>query len=244
MATRRTPRASAAPARIGGMSLLVDVVNVFVDDAGDHGNPLGIIWASPSTKRQEQQIAADLGFSETIFIDAVEDGEARARIFTPAQELPFAGHPTVGLTAWLHRSGDVVTAINVPAGSARVRTDGDLVYVTALPEWAPAFDLHALASSADVDAVDPDAFGDGKHYVWAWEDEAARQVRARMFAPDLGIREDEATGAAAIRLTAELGRDLSITQGEGSILRTHVRYLGRQIEVGGRTSEARTIELR
>lgn len=226
------------------MSLLVDVVNVFVDDEGRHGNPLGIIWASASTRRQEQQIAADLGFSETIFIDEVRGREVTARIFTPAQELPFAGHPTVGLGAWLHRAGDEITAINVPAGSVRVRVDDDLVHVTALPEWAPDFGIHPLDSPAAVDGVDPDAFGDGKHYVWAWQDQAGGRVRARMFAPDLGIREDEATGAAAIRLTAELGRDLEILQGAGSVLRTHVRYLGQQIEVGGRTSDARTIELR
>lgn len=222
----------------------MNVVRVFVDDDGDHGNPLGILWASPSTRRQEQQIAADLGFSETIFIDAVDDGAARARIFTPRLELPFAGHPTVGLAAWLRRSGDAVSSITVPAGSVRVRVDGEIDYVTALPAWAPAFDLTRLDSPAEVDAVDPDAYGDGLHYVWAWLDEPAGRVRARMFAPDLGVREDEATGSAVVRLSAELGRDLEIAQGAGSRLHTHVRYLGQQVEVGGLTSEARTIELR
>ncbi|HWI30852.1 MAG TPA: PhzF family phenazine biosynthesis protein [Microbacterium sp.] len=226
------------------MNLLVNVVNVFIDDAGAHGNPLGIVWASPSTRKHEQEIAADLGFSETIFIDAVAAGAATARIFTPAQELPFAGHPTVGLAAWLHRSGDEVKAINVPAGSVRVRIDGDLVYVTALPEWTPAFELDQLASPEEVEAVDPDAYGLGLHYVWAWLDEPARRARARMFAPELGIREDEATGAAAVRLAAELGRDVEIVQGQGSLLHTHVRYLGQQVEVGGRVSQAREIELR
>ena len=82
------------------------------------------------------------------------------------------------------------------------------------------------------------------HYVWAWLDEPARRVRARMFAPAFGIREDEATGSAAMRLTAELGRDLEIVQGEGSLLHTHVRYLGQQVEVGGLVSEAEMTELR
>ncbi|MDN3497170.1 PhzF family phenazine biosynthesis protein [Planococcus sp. APC 4015] len=226
------------------MSLLVNVVRVFVDDDGEHGNPLGIIWASPSTRRHEQQIAADLGFSETIFIDAVESGSARARIFTPRLELPFAGHPTVGLAAWLRRSGDAVTSISVPAGSVRVRADGEIDFVTALPEWAPEFEVTQLDSPAEVDAVDPDAYSDGLHYVWAWLDEPGRRVRARMFAPDLGVREDEATGSAAVRLSAQLGHDLEIEQGEGSRLHTHVRYLGRQVEVGGLTSDDRTIELR
>jgi predicted PhzF superfamily epimerase YddE/YHI9 len=226
------------------MSLLVSMVRVFTDDAGEHGNPLGILWSSPQTRRREQQIAADLGFSETVFIDQVDGAAARARIFTPTRELPFAGHPTVGLAAWLRAGGEELTAIDVPAGRVRVRTEGDEDFVTALPDWAPPFELTELPSPADVDAVDPDAFADGQHYLWAWSDETAGDVRARMFGPELGIREDEATGAAAVRLTAHLGRDLRIVQGRGSVLRTHPRYLGQQIEVGGRTSEASVVELR
>lgn len=220
---------------------MVEVVNVFIDETGAHGNPLGIVWSSPATGGREQSIAADLGFSETVFIDAVSGQEARARIFTPAAELPFAGHPTVGLAAWLRSFGDDIRAISVPAGAVRVRADGEIVFVRALPDWAPQFELKQLDSVGAVDAVDPDAFGIGLHYVWSWIDENEGHVRARMFAPDLGIREDEATGAAAIRLSAHLGRDLEIRQGAGS--RLHCRYLGRQIEVGGRTSRARTFEL-
>lgn len=226
------------------MNLIVNVVNVFVDPAGAHGNELGIVWASPSTRKHEQAIAADLGYSETIFIDGVADGAASARIFTPARELPFAGHPTVGLAAWLRDNGDEVKDINVPAGSVRVRFDDDLVFVRALPAWAPPFELDQLDTPDDIDAVDPDAYGMGLHYVWAWLDEPQKRVRARMFAPEYGIREDEATGSAAVRLTAELGRDLEIVQGQGSVLHTHVRYLGQQIEVGGRVSPARALELR
>lgn len=222
----------------------MDVINVFVDEDGEHGNPLGIVWASPSTRRREQELAADLGFSETIFIDAVADGTATARIFTPRQELRFAGHPTVGLAAWLRSNDDEITAITVPAGSVRVRYDDEVVYVTALPEWAPEFEIAQLETPAEVESVDPEAYSEGLHYVWAWIDEEAREVRARMFAPDLGIREDEATGAAAVRLAARLGRDVEILQGQGSRLSTHVRYLGQQVEVGGRVSAARTIELR
>ena len=43
-------------------------------------------------------VAAELGFSETVFVDDAERGEIR--IFTPQEELRFAGHPVVG-TAWL-----------------------------------------------------------------------------------------------------------------------------------------------
>lgn len=225
------------------MGLLAAVVNVFVDEDGDHGNPLGIVWSSPYTRGCEQQIAADLGFSETIFIDEVSADAARARIFTPATELRFAGHPTVGLAAWLREAGDDIRTILLPAGESRVRIDDDRIFINAFASWTPDFDFEQLDTPAEVDAVDPLAYGDGLHYVWAWISEDAGTVRARMFAPDLGIREDEATGAGAIGLTARLGRDLDITQGQGSRLYTHSRYLGQQIEVGGRTSSERIIEL-
>ena len=42
--------------------------------------------------------------------------------------------------------------------------------------------------------------------MWAWLDEAAGLIRVRVFAPDDGIPEDEATGSAALQLTAHLGR--------------------------------------
>lgn len=226
------------------MRILANVVNVFVDQNRAHGNPLGIVWAGPETRGHEQQIAADLGFSETIFIDELTADTVRARIFTPARELPFAGHPTVGLAAWLRDAGDGVRSIEVPAGSARVRYDGELVFVNAMPQWTPEFEFYPLDTPAEVEAVDPAAYGSGMHYVWAWIDERDARIRSRMFAPELGIREDEATGAAAVRLSAVLGRDLEIVQGRGSLIHTHVRYLGQQVEVGGRVVEAAPVELR
>ena len=41
-----------------------------------------------------------------------------------------------------------------------------------------------------------------------------------MFASNLGVREDEATGSAAMRITDYLSRDLTITQGKGSVIET------------------------
>ena len=66
----------------------------------------------------------------------------------------------------------------------------------------------------------PSSWTSGQHYVWAWVDETAGILRSRMFAPTMGIVEDEATGAAAIALTALQRRDLDITQGRGSRIHT------------------------
>jgi predicted PhzF superfamily epimerase YddE/YHI9 len=75
--------------------------------------------------------------------------------------------------------------------------------------------------------------GEPGHYIWAWEDEPAGRVRARFFPTDLGIAEDEATGAAAVLMGERLGRPLTIRQGVASEL--HVRTPGDGwIEVGGR----------
>jgi len=58
-------------------------------------------------------------------------------------------------------------------------------------------------------------------------------VRARVFVPEEGIPEDEATGAAALRLCAELGRAIEIRQGKGSLLHARPGTDG-TVEVGGR----------
>ncbi|MBF4637404.1 PhzF family phenazine biosynthesis protein [Clavibacter michiganensis] len=227
----------------------VHVVRVFADAHGRHGNELGIVLASARTDGRELAIAQALGFSETVFVDAVDapgadPRGASIRILTPARELPFAGHPTVGTAWWLASRGVPVNHLRVPAGTVRVTRAGDEVRVTADPDWGPDFtwQQHPTADALrglDADAVDP-AFD--HLYAWTWTDEAAGEVRARMFAPALGVVEDEATGSAALRLTARLGRDLRITQGRGSVLVTRLHDDGRA-EVGGRTVPDRVIPL-
>jgi trans-2,3-dihydro-3-hydroxyanthranilate isomerase len=67
------------------------------------GNPLAVVLADdgpdPSAGAM-QTIARELHLSETVFVLAGGSQGTRLRIFTPATELPFAGHPTVG-AAWL-----------------------------------------------------------------------------------------------------------------------------------------------
>jgi len=75
------------------------VLRVFLGDGGTGGNPLGVFLDGGSVPEgRRQDVAADLGFSETVFVDDAARGEIR--IYTPAVEIPFAGHPVVG-TAWL-----------------------------------------------------------------------------------------------------------------------------------------------
>lgn len=205
------------------MSIDVTVLRVFTDSAGDFGNPLGVVDATEVPPAQRQQLATQLGYSETIFIDMPEPGAATAtaHIFTPATELPFAGHPTVGAGWFLASRGTPVHTLQVPAGVVQIAYDGDQTAVSARSEWAPEFAIHDLGSVEELTAADPDDYPDDlQHYLWAWTDPEAGKLRARMFAHNLGIREDEATGAAAVRMTDYLSRDLSITQGRGSQIET------------------------
>lgn len=207
------------------------VLRVFCDPSGSWGNPLGVFLDGAAVPAGERQrVAADLGFSETVFVDDPERGEMR--IFTPAEELPFAGHPAVG-TAWLlARQGSPPEALRPPAGELGVTREGELTFVAARPEWAPPFGYHELGSPAEVDALAGPLPGTTNPYCWAWQDEGAGAVRARAFPAGLGIAEDEATGSAAVALCARLGRPLTIRQGRGSVL--HARPLaGGAAEVGG-----------
>jgi trans-2,3-dihydro-3-hydroxyanthranilate isomerase len=70
------------------------------------GNPLAVVLDSEGLDDAAMQaIAREFNLSETVFVRPPEDRSARARlrIFTPGQELPFAGHPTVGTAVLLGR---------------------------------------------------------------------------------------------------------------------------------------------
>jgi predicted PhzF superfamily epimerase YddE/YHI9 len=215
------------------MTTEITVVRVFTSAAGEFGNELGIAHSTDQTRGREQRIAAELGFSETVFIDAVDGDSARIRIFTPASELPFAGHPSVGTAWWLAQQGTPVRKLEEKAGDVAVRSDGELTWITGKAEWAPDFIWLPLATAGEVDGLDASLFAEGTHYAWAWKDEASGAVRSRMFSPELGVPEDEATGAAAVAITAQLGRDLVISQGAGSEIVT--RLEGEWVHVGGRS---------
>jgi trans-2,3-dihydro-3-hydroxyanthranilate isomerase len=84
-------------------------LDVFTDRAFT-GNPLAVFPDGDGlSDEQMQQIAREMNLSETVFVTPSENEEAlrRLRIFTPAQELPFAGHPIVGTWNCLAREGVV-----------------------------------------------------------------------------------------------------------------------------------------
>jgi PhzF family phenazine biosynthesis protein len=110
-------------------------VNVF--SAEDYlGNPLAVVHDADGLRHDEmQRFAQWTNLSETTFLLAPSDPAAdyRVRIFTPAEELPFAGHPTIGSAhAWLEAGGEPRTDGEVvqecEAGFVRVRRGGRLAF--------------------------------------------------------------------------------------------------------------------
>ncbi|MBC6436560.1 MAG: PhzF family phenazine biosynthesis protein [Rhodobacteraceae bacterium] len=91
------------------------------------GNPLAIVeQADGLSTRQMQIIAREFNLSETIFVRPPDDPAhtAQVRIFVPAAEIPFAGHPTIGCAIHLARQaagpGDFSTTITLEEGAGPV----------------------------------------------------------------------------------------------------------------------------
>lgn len=91
--------------------MLIDYVTVDVfTDARFGGNPLAVI---PDARGIDdallQKIATEFNYSETTFVFPPDDPAhtARVRIFTPTDEIPFAGHPNVGTAFVLGRRGEL-----------------------------------------------------------------------------------------------------------------------------------------
>jgi trans-2,3-dihydro-3-hydroxyanthranilate isomerase len=239
-----------------------------------------------------------MNLSETTFIlnDTPRDGAFDVRIFTPASELPYAGHPTLGtsfvIRAALLGEGATELVLRLGVGPVRVRfaPDGLVWLTTPRATFAPGMDPALVAATLGLpaDAIDArfpleiattgapmlmvplrdlatlracriessayrrlrDAGGPASVYAFTRETRDARnQLSVRLFAPDAGITEDPATGAAAGWLGAWLVRhrvygdgvfDVRLEQGQEiqrpSLLHVRARGAGDALEisVGGR----------
>jgi trans-2,3-dihydro-3-hydroxyanthranilate isomerase len=212
------------------MSRPCHVLRVFTrgDDGGNH---LGVVVdAIDLSAERMQAIATDLGFSETVFIDWTDTTDhPKVRIFTPAEELPFAGHPLVGASWVLSMLGPRPTyGIHTGVGPVEFAVDGDVVTVSCdvavtdleddvaavavaagLPEPVSTMRLglpkeYLIAEYGSFDdiaglAPDMDALT-GRFGLLAYARDGDR-VKARFFAPGTAVPEDPATGSAAIALS-------------------------------------------
>jgi trans-2,3-dihydro-3-hydroxyanthranilate isomerase len=228
------------------------IADVFTD-VPFAGNQLGVFTnATGLTDDEMQRLARELNFSETTFVLPPEsDGDIRMRIFTPARELPFAGHPTLG-TAFVVAGPlqKVLLRIETARGVVPVlleREGARIVFgsmeqpvptIEPVPNAAPLlaalgmtrselpverYDngvehlLVTLESAEQVAALKPNvqllAEAAGVAGVSCFAAEGTR-VRTRMFAPELGVVEDPATGSAAGPIAVHLARHGRIAWGE------------------------------
>jgi len=134
------------------------VVDVFTETAL-RGNGLAVVMNSAGlTTEQMQSIAREFNLSETTFVErrdpAVEASDGvRVRIFTTQEELPFAGHPTLGTASVLKlhapetMSGDALRlALNVGAVPVRFEGEGLFGEMTQRdPEFGAELDREEVA---------------------------------------------------------------------------------------------------
>src|SRR4030081_3753606 len=116
------------------------ILNVFTQGRSTFsGNPLCVFErAQGLDSARMQALALQFNLSETTFILPSERASARVRIFTPAYEMPFAGHPTLG-TAHVCRALGLAGArltLEMPAAIITVRAAGDRWTLQAkAPSW-------------------------------------------------------------------------------------------------------------
>lgn len=148
------------------MSSRFYIVDVFTDRAYS-GNPLAVVVCdAPFPCETMQRIATEMNFSETIFVTVQRDVTAayNVRIFTPAREIEFAGHPILG-AAWiihhhlaLERSPVIQLTLATAIVTVRVETEAggrELLWFRAPPmrlgQTAP---VAAVADSLGLSASD------------------------------------------------------------------------------------------
>jgi trans-2,3-dihydro-3-hydroxyanthranilate isomerase len=249
------------------------------------GNPLAVF---PEGQRVPwdvmPRIARELNLSETVFVlpPADPSNTCRLRILTPAMELPFAGHPTVGTACILAAAGrapfdgdraDVVFEEGVGPVPVEIRREDNRfsarftvpklpVIGQEPPPSAVLAPLLALEPTGILDGADrPRGVSCGVPFLFitvrdhatlarihldlpVWEESIAAgwaphiyvishdggtpgtTLRARMFAPAMGISEDPATGAAASALAGYLAADRNLADG------THTWHVEQGIEMG------------
>src|SRR5688572_13875526 len=128
------------------MELKFRILNVFTaGDARLSGNPLAVVEDGKDLDADQMQaIARQFNLSETTFILPSKRAAALVRIYTPAYEMPFAGHPTLG-TAHVCRAlglGGNQLGLEMRAGIIPVTSNGDHWTLRAAPATSRLVEVH------------------------------------------------------------------------------------------------------
>jgi trans-2,3-dihydro-3-hydroxyanthranilate isomerase len=158
------------------------------------GNPVAVVTdARGLPPVRMQRIAREFNLSETVFVLPAEDGsDARVRIFTPAAELPFAGHPVLG-TAFVLGAATGRETIRLETGAGVIRVDlardnGRIVagrMRQPIPTWAPYDRAGELLVALGVPSAElpVEAYRNGPQHVYV---ALASEHEVAAVQPDLG----------------------------------------------------------
>jgi trans-2,3-dihydro-3-hydroxyanthranilate isomerase len=140
------------------------LVDVFSDRAFG-GNQLAVFPdATGIADETMQQLAREFNFSESTFVLPPTDPSCtcRVRIFTPNQELPFAGHPTVGTAAVLASlGGEKQFIFEEGIGPVAVAIDGEAIrFYLRPPRYESSSEAPPAAAIARALSLPPDAIAD------------------------------------------------------------------------------------
>jgi len=139
------------------------IVDVFAEQKYS-GNQLAVFRKAAGLSAEEMQtIALEMHFSETTFIlsDKTRDGGYDVRIFTPGEEVPFAGHPTLGTASVIQQEiiGQPVEQVilNLQVGQIPVTFDGDILWMKQVtPQFGETLEIEQLAPVLNLDEADFD----------------------------------------------------------------------------------------
>lgn len=151
------------------MQVAFQQVDVFTDRPFA-GNPLCVVpQATGLSSEQMQAIAREMNLSETTFVLPPTDPQATywMRIFTPAKEIPFAGHPSIGTAHVMARSGrfrlgEPVTRVFQQVGIGTLPLDievaggtpGRVIMTQGTPRFGPVIrDLDPVANALGLDPM-------------------------------------------------------------------------------------------
>jgi trans-2,3-dihydro-3-hydroxyanthranilate isomerase len=144
------------------------LVDVFAEEKYS-GNQLAVVTgAKDLSDLQMQKIANEMHFSETTFVlsDKQQSGGYDVRIFTPAAEVPFAGHPTLGTAYVINRfvakqTKEVVLSLKVgkiPVNFEKTPEKGEVLWMKQLsPVFGKTFEVARFSALLGLEKSDFDS---------------------------------------------------------------------------------------
>ena len=215
-----------------------------MDEKGNYGNPVGIVIDEQAkiSKNQRQKICINSGFSEVVFINNIRN--CNISIFSPTREIEFAGHAVIGTVSFLDKLNNIkVDSIECLGHKMLVRHEDSIIWVKADLKTMPDWNFKEFGSAGEVNKLDLSQASKFKHcYVWSWQDKKNHTIRARTFASDWLIPEDEANGSGSMLLSKMQKCNLKIKHGKGSVI--YANYINSNYaEVGGLVVEKHSINI-